>query len=410
MLTSSFICRVDKSIANLWTYWTNTTCVPPSDGSPNTCTLGYLPRYVIKATKNEHIKAGVDFARRNNVRLVIRNTGHDFMGRSAGYGSLAINTHSFKSIKFTKKYKGPGKYRGGAVTVGAGVHVKEVYDAAFKQSPPVVVVGGECPTVGLAGGYIQGGGHGPMATLYGMAADSALSYDVVTADGRYVTANEVQNPDLFWALSGGGPSTFGVVVSVTLKTHPEVPTAGLILNINSTHTNDTTKFWNAVAAFHNRANLWIDNGMFVYYEIFPGSLHIQPFVAPGKTVAQLLKITKPLFDDLDSQKIPYSKVAKGYRTFYELYVDLFEYEHAGDSSLVGGRLFTRKDISRNGNDIIEAYKKIVMPDAGSYMNFGFLIGHIVGPGHGVPKANNAVHPKWREGSSFTITNVLVPNG
>ncbi|KAJ3042004.1 hypothetical protein HDV00_008295 [Rhizophlyctis rosea] len=403
--------QVNKTVENLWTYWTNTTCVPPTNPNiTNTCTLGYLPRYVIKATKPQHIKAGVDFARQNNVRLVIRNTGHDFMGRSAGYGSLAINTHNFKSIKFVRKYSGPGNWKGGAVTVGAGVEVKEVYDAAFRQSPPVVVVGGECASVGLAGGYIQGGGHGPLATIYGMAADSALSFDIITADGRYVTANELQNPSLFWALKGGGPSTFGVVVSVTLKTHPEVPTAGLILNINSTHTTNTTLIWSAIRAFHNRANLWVDNGMFVYYEIFPGSLHVQPFVGPNMTRDKILKVTKPLFDDLDRQGIPYTKLAKEYKTFYELYIDMFEFEHAGDSSLVGGRLFTKKDIALHGDDIVDAYRKIVEPDAGSYMNFGFLIGHIVGPGVGVPKADNAVNEKWREASSFTITNVLVPNG
>jgi hypothetical protein len=84
-----------------------------------------------------------------------------------------------------KEYTGPGDWRAGAVTVGAGIQVQELYRLANAQNPPVVVVGGECPvcfpyarlsdnsnmgleTVGLAGGYLQGGGHGPMATFYGM--------------------------------------------------------------------------------------------------------------------------------------------------------------------------------------------------------------------------------------------------
>jgi UDP-N-acetylenolpyruvoylglucosamine reductase len=138
----------------MWTFWTNNTC-NPTNNRGGTCTLGHLPEYVIMAKTKEHIKAGVDFARTNNVRLLIRNTGHDFMGRSAGYGSLAINTHSFKSVEFVKNYTGPGDYKGSAVTVGAGVQVRELYRLANQQSPKVVVVGGECPTVGLAGGYIQ---------------------------------------------------------------------------------------------------------------------------------------------------------------------------------------------------------------------------------------------------------------
>lgn len=76
-----------------------------------------------------------------------------------------------------------------------------------------------------------------------MAADQALSFDVITADGVYRTANARENPDLFWALKGGGPSTFAAVLSVTVKTFPETPSAGVILRINSTHTNDTELFW-----------------------------------------------------------------------------------------------------------------------------------------------------------------------
>jgi FAD/FMN-containing dehydrogenase len=72
-----------------------------------------------------------------------------------------------------------------------------------------------------------------------MGADNVLSFDAITAKGEYVTANAKENPDLFWALKGGGPSSFAVVVSIDVKTFPEVPTAGTILNINSTHTNDT---------------------------------------------------------------------------------------------------------------------------------------------------------------------------
>lgn len=74
-----------------------------------------------------------------------RNTGHDFMGRSTGYGALIINTHSFKSVEWIKKYKGPGDWKGSAATVGAGVQGRELYRQAFAQDPKVVIVGGECP-------------------------------------------------------------------------------------------------------------------------------------------------------------------------------------------------------------------------------------------------------------------------
>lgn len=70
--------RTDHPIANLWPFSTNNTCMPTTDPS-GTCTRGFYGNYVIMATTKEQIKAGVDFARERNVRLIIRNTGHDFM-------------------------------------------------------------------------------------------------------------------------------------------------------------------------------------------------------------------------------------------------------------------------------------------------------------------------------------------
>jgi hypothetical protein len=124
--------------------YTNNTCLPTSDPS-SPCTQGFYGQYVIVATKKDHIKAGVDFARERTLRLIIRNTGHDFMGRSTGYGSLIINTHSFKDVKFIKKYTGSGEWTGTAAVVGAGVQGRELFRQAFEQSPKQVIVGGECP-------------------------------------------------------------------------------------------------------------------------------------------------------------------------------------------------------------------------------------------------------------------------
>lgn len=67
------------------------------------------------------------------------------MGRSTGFGSLIVNTHSFKSVEWIKKYTGPGDWTGSAATVGAGVQGRELYRQAFAQDPKVVIVGGECP-------------------------------------------------------------------------------------------------------------------------------------------------------------------------------------------------------------------------------------------------------------------------
>jgi len=220
----------------------------------------------------------------------------------------------------------------------------------------------------------------------------------VTASGQFLTANAGVNSDLFWALKGGGPSTFAAVISVTVKTHSEQPTAGIILNINNTHTSNTDTFWKGFAALHDLSPYFVNNGMFVYYELSQGRLHVQPIVGPNMTAARINEVAKPLFDTLKSQNIPYSTVTKEFPTFFDLYIDMFEDEGAAASSLTGGRLFTKRDFELGAANIVNAYKTAVS-------NGAFIIGHIVGPGYGAYMVDNAVHPAWRDGASFSITSL-----
>jgi hypothetical protein len=239
-----------------------------------------------------------------------------------------------------------------------------------------------------------------------MGADSVLSFEAITVDGKYVTAKADENPDLFWALKGGGPSTFAVVYSLTVKTYPEVPTAGTIININSTHTNDTAVFNKGFQIFHNLANHYVENGMFVYFELGPGPgrLHIAPFVGPRMDEKKLNEVLKPLFDQLDAAKIPYDTHTRAFPTFFEFYIDMFEDEQPNQNSVVGGRMFTHADISERGDEVAEALIFAAQP---ANDTMGFNVGHIVDPGFGVPVADNAINPKWRNSSSFVITNVIM---
>ncbi|KAI2465269.1 FAD-binding domain-containing protein [Annulohypoxylon bovei var. microspora] len=400
--------NVEKPAAALWTFFTNDTC-QLTNNPTESCTLGFYGVYVIQAQSRDHLKAGVDFARENNLRLVIRNTGHDFVGRSTGWGSLVINTHSLQDVEFTTEYRGPGGYNGGGVTIGAGVQAQVLLTQANAQNPPVTVITGECPTVGVAGGLVQGGGHGPLTPLYGLVADSALSFDVLTADGKYVTANSEENPDLFWALKGGGPSTFGVVLSLTFKTYPVQKAAGVIVNINSTHTNDTNLFWDGVTSFHKYSNRFVAAGLYAYYELMPQRLHIQPFVGVGKTSSEVEAILQPMFDEFKAKAIPYETTSKDFDTLFDLYNDLFEDEAAGTSSLTAGWVFTQQDVEENNDGIIDAFKTALSPRE-DLKDQGVIIGHIWDAGLNMPIPNSATNPKLREASDFAIVVLPVPDG
>jgi FAD/FMN-containing dehydrogenase len=104
-----------------------------------------------------------------------------------------------------------------AVTVGAGTIGMRAYDAVTTKGGKYVQ-GGGCTTVCLAG-LVQGGGFGSFSKHYGLAAGSLLEAEVVTADGQVRVANACADPDLFWALKGGGGGSFGVITKMTLKLH-----------------------------------------------------------------------------------------------------------------------------------------------------------------------------------------------
>ncbi|KAM7206135.1 hypothetical protein V8F20_002917 [Naviculisporaceae sp. PSN 640] len=387
----------------IWSYATNSSCLPTTDPSSGSCNLGYVGVYVIMAKTEAHIKAGIDFARKNNIRLIVRNTGHDFIGRSTGYGALIINTHSFQNIDFVNSYKGPGSYKGSAVTIAAGVQGRTILTAAHNRNPPLAVVTGECPTVGVAGGFIQGGGHGPWSTLKGFSVDNVLSFRVMTASGETTNANEHENPDLFWALKGGGPASFAVILSVTMKTFPDLPAVGATLYTNFTHTVDYPTWFKSPSIFHKYANHFVDNGMYVYYEMVPLLFNVRPWVAINQTEAQFNATLAPYLAELDLEGVPYEYMVKSYPTFFDLYMDLFEAEAAHTNALTGGWAFSHNDFETNTAGIMSALQT-------QLDNNGFMIGHLFNPGN-VPASatDNAMHPNWRTVTDFIISAFLVPD-
>jgi len=140
-------------------------------------------------------------------------------------------------------------------TFGAGVQWFEAYEAAQQHNR--VIVGGVCTrgSIAVGGGWLSGGGHSPVAPNYGLGTqkkdspdligshshhgfvgvDNVLEITIVTADGDRVIANAYRNKDLFWALRGGGGGTWGVVTSVTYKTHPSTPFSAASILVNSTN-------------------------------------------------------------------------------------------------------------------------------------------------------------------------------
>lgn len=119
----------------------------PNDGQTSTCTLGGFPEYAVNVSDVSQIQLAVNFARNANLRLVIKNTGHCYLGKSSGAGALSIWTHNLKDLEYLPDYDGPG-YQGPAFKVGAGVTVRELYEAADRVGG--TVLGGICQVRAVA--------------------------------------------------------------------------------------------------------------------------------------------------------------------------------------------------------------------------------------------------------------------
>ncbi|KAF7589020.1 hypothetical protein BBP40_004847 [Aspergillus hancockii] len=219
----------------------NRTC-PARPSTEMLCDQGRVPRYSATVKSVMHIQSAVTFANRYKLRLVIKNTGHDGSGRSAAPDSLQIHTHGLNDIQYHANFVPSGSTvnLGPAVTIGAGVMHGDLYARGAQEG--FIVVGGECPTVGAAGGFLTGGGVSSfLSYVRGLAVDNVLEFQIVTADGRLVTANHRQNPALFWALRGGGGGTYGVVTQATVRAYPDDPVVVTTVSIAAPRENE--EFW-----------------------------------------------------------------------------------------------------------------------------------------------------------------------
>ena len=169
----------------------------------------HRPVIVAFCRQPEDVQAAVRAARRHGLNLSVRGGGHDWAGRALRDGGLVIDLTGMRDVAVDPQAL--------VATVAGGARAKDVAAAAGAQN--LVAAMGNCGTVGMAGLRL-GGGYGPLSGTCGLAADNLLGAEVVLADGRRVMTTGLDaEPDLFWALRGGG-GNFGVVTSLRVRLHP----------------------------------------------------------------------------------------------------------------------------------------------------------------------------------------------
>lgn len=258
------------------------------NGTRAQCPQGSVSSYVIDVRDPEDVRSAFAFSRRTKVPLNIRNTGHDYKGRSSAPGSLGVWTHNLKKISYNERFIPDGcspsekiKPRAG-VTMEAGVQWGEAY--AFAEANNITIVGGTDKAVGAVGGWLQGGGHGGLSNTYGLGVDRVMQFKVVTPDGKLRVANECQNTDLFWALRGGGGGTFGVVLSATMLASPSTKIQTVIFTLPSARTLGSRKGHPAhtkalFSVLANNAVKWAEDG-WGGYAVANAVILINPVLTP----------------------------------------------------------------------------------------------------------------------------------
>lgn len=307
-----------------------------------------------------------------------------YNGKSTGAGALGIWMHNLQSIDISD-WKDP-HYTGKAIKMGAGVMGIDAYHAADAQG--LQVVGGECPTVGIAGGYSQGGGHSALASRYGLAADQTLEWEVIDGKGRLLKANREHNSDLYWALSGGGGGTYGVVWSLTSKAHPSTPVSAFNLTFTSEGISQDT-YYEAVGLYHSHLAPLVDAGAMSVWYFTNASFAISPVTGPNIPVDKLVELVQPFLDGLKKLGIKYTFYSEQFPTYLAEYEAMQSPIQVGIAQY-GGWLMPRSVIENNNKDATAAYRKIT-EDGAQFIGVGVNVSpEVTGDVH------NAVLPAWRE--------------
>lgn len=186
--------------------------IPPEDARYEEARLAWNrsisqhPALIVAAARVEDVVEAVKFARRHRLGIAVQSTGHGVT--LAADGGLLVLTSQLKTLRIDPTQQ--------TAWIGAGLKWGEVLEQT--QAHGLAPLLGSSPGVGVVG-YTLGGGLGWLARKYGLAADSVLAFEVVTADGILRRASPEENQDLYWGLRGGGGS-FGVVTGMEIRLYP----------------------------------------------------------------------------------------------------------------------------------------------------------------------------------------------
>lgn len=174
----------------------------------NLC-YNYYPKYIVYPSETKDIINAINYSRKNNINIRIRNGGHNYESFSVANDSMVIDVSNLVDFNIDEENN--------TVTIGAGLRLGDLYKKLAKYN--YAFVGGSCLTVGVTG-LTLGGGVGYLQRAYGLSCDNLLEIELVDCFGKVVISNLENNNRLFSALRGAGGNNFGVVTILKFKIYP----------------------------------------------------------------------------------------------------------------------------------------------------------------------------------------------
>lgn len=204
------------------------------------------PALIVRCAGTADVRSALGFARDKQLRVAVRGGGHNIAGSALCDDGLVIDLSAMRSVQID------ARQRRAWVEGGATLHDFDHEAQSYGLATPL----GINSTTGVAG-LALGGGFGWLTRTRGMAIDNLLSAEMITADGQARHVSAIENPDLFWAIRGGG-GNFGVVTRFEFQLHPVGPeiTAGLIVFPASQARQILTRYRDAVSSLPENLTLW----------------------------------------------------------------------------------------------------------------------------------------------------------
>ena len=193
-----------------------------------------------------------------------------------------------------------------------------------------------------------------------MAADQTLEWEVVSADGTLLRASPTENPDLYWALSGGGGGTYGAVYSLTSRVYEDQPVSGLNLSFTSAGVTEDV-FFSMIGSWHMHLIPITDAGCYALTLVTQESFTVSPVLCSGLSTTDLKALMAPFTDELSQAAVNYTVDYSDYPSYLAGYTGLISPAYLGDSiglSQVGGRLIPRSVIETNNDALTAAVRNI----------------------------------------------------